>query len=116
MLTRRHLRIKVMQSLYSFLQNREGNLAQEVDFFKKSYLNTFSLYLALLAFLKSIYEHAIDQKDLQGNWFWYYHENDNNNLIQINIRNDSIILVDYFFLPQDKILYFLTLLLFHHYY
>ena len=65
MLTRRHLRIKVMQSLYSFLQNREGNLAQEVDFFKKSYLNTFSLYLALLAFLKSIYEHAIDQKDLQ---------------------------------------------------
>ncbi len=65
MLTRRHLRIKVMQSLYSFLQNREGNLAQEVDFFKKSYLNTFSLYLALLAFLKSIYEHAIDQKNLQ---------------------------------------------------
>jgi len=65
MLTRRHLRIKVMQSLYSFLQNREGNLAQEVDFFKKSYLNTFSLYLALLTFLKSIYEHAIDQKDLQ---------------------------------------------------
>ena len=54
-----------MQSLYSFLQNREGNLAQEVDFFKKSYLNTFSLYLALLTFLKSIYEHAIDQKDLQ---------------------------------------------------
>ena len=40
-------------------------MAQEVDFFKKSYLNTFSLYLALLAFLKSIYEHAIDQKDLQ---------------------------------------------------
>ena len=65
MLTRRHLRIKVMQSLYSFLQNREGNLAQEVDFFKKSYLNTFSLYLALLAFLRSTYEHALDQTDLQ---------------------------------------------------
>jgi transcription antitermination protein NusB len=65
MLTRRHLRIKVMQSLYSFLQNRDGNLVQEVDFFKKSYLNTFSLYLALLALLKSIYEHAIDQKILQ---------------------------------------------------
>ena len=65
MLNRRHLRIKVMQSLYSFLQNREGNLANEVNFFKKSYLNTFSLYLALLTFLKSIYEHAIDQTDLQ---------------------------------------------------
>ena len=54
-----------MQSLYSFSQNREGNLAQEVDFLKKSYYNTFHLYLAILAFLKSIYEYAIDQKDLQ---------------------------------------------------
>ena len=65
MLTRRHLRIKVMQSLYSFLPNREGNLAQEIDFFKKSYFNTFSLYLTLLAFLKSTYEHALGLKDLQ---------------------------------------------------
>ena len=65
MLTRRHLRIKVMQSLYSLIQNREGNLEQEVNFFKKSYLSSFSLYLTLLAFLKSIYEHAVDQKYLQ---------------------------------------------------
>ena len=65
MLTRRHLRIKVMQSLYSFLPNREGNLAQEIDFFKKSYFNTFSLYLTLLAFLKSTYEHSLGLKDLQ---------------------------------------------------
>ena len=54
-----------MQSLYSFLQNRDGNLAEEVKFFKQSYLNTFSLYLTLLAFFKSIHEHAIDQTDLQ---------------------------------------------------
>lgn len=65
MLTRRHLRIKVMQSLYSFLQNREGNLTEEVNFFKKSYLNAFSLYLTLLAFLKSIHEYASDQTTLQ---------------------------------------------------
>lgn len=65
MLTRRHLRIKVMQSLYSFLHNRDGNLTEEVSFFKKSYLNTFSLYLTLLAFLKAVHEHAIDQMHLQ---------------------------------------------------
>ena len=65
MLTRRHLRIKVMQSLYSLIQNREGNLAQEVDFFKNSYLNAFSLYLTLMAFLKSIYDYALDQTSLQ---------------------------------------------------
>lgn len=40
-------------------------MAQEIDFFKKSYLNTFSLYLVLLAFFKSIYEHALNQSDLQ---------------------------------------------------
>ena len=55
MLTR-HLRIKVMQSLYSFTKS-EGNLIKK-DFFKKSYFNSFSLYLTLLAFLKSTYEHA----------------------------------------------------------
>jgi len=65
MLTRRHLRIKVMQSLYSFLQNREGNLLKEVSFFKNSYLNTFSLYLTLLAFLKSIHEYSKNQTNLQ---------------------------------------------------
>ena len=65
MLTRRHLRVKVMQSLYSFLQNQDGNLSEEVDFFKKSYLNTFSLYLTILAFLKSIHEHAKNQTNLQ---------------------------------------------------
>lgn len=54
-----------MQSLYSFLQNREGNLVEEVNFFKKSYSNTFSLYLTLLALLKSIYEYASDQTTLQ---------------------------------------------------
>jgi len=59
------LRIKVMQSLYSFLQQREGNLAKEVDFFKKSYQNTFSLYITLLAFLKSTHQHAVDKIQLQ---------------------------------------------------
>jgi N utilization substance protein B len=54
-----------MQSLYSFFLSRESNLAQEVNFFEKSYFNTFSLYLALLAFLKSTYEHALDQTNLQ---------------------------------------------------
>ena len=54
-----------MQSLYSFLQDREGNLVKEVNFFKNSYLNTFSLYLTLLAFLKSIYEYGKNQTNLQ---------------------------------------------------
>ena len=52
MLTRRHLRIKVMQSLYSFFQNEENDLNKEISFFKESFLNTFSLYITILSFLK----------------------------------------------------------------
>ena len=41
MLTRRHLRIKVMQSLYSFFQNEESDLNKEIDFFKESFFKDF---------------------------------------------------------------------------
>ena len=66
MLTRRHFRIKVMQSVYSFIQNEENDLQNEVIFFKKSFENTFSLYLTILAFFKSILEHAEQQNSLKG--------------------------------------------------
>ncbi len=65
MLTRRHLRIKVMQSLYSFFQNEENDLNKEISFFKESFLNTFSLYITILSFLKSIHEHGHQQILLQ---------------------------------------------------
>ena len=58
MLTRRHLRIKVMQSLYSFFQNEENGLNKHLSFFKESFLNTFSLYITILSFFKSIHEYA----------------------------------------------------------
>ena len=70
MLTRRHLRIKVMQSLYSFFQNEENDLSKYVSFFKDSFLNTFSLYITILCFLKSIHEYAqqriLLQKELRN--------------------------------------------------
>ena len=37
----------------------------------------------------------INVKNLQGNWYWNYHEKDNNNLAEVIIKNDSIILIDY---------------------
>ena len=47
-----------MQSLYSFFQNEENDLDKHVSFFKESFLNTFSLYITILSFLKSIHEYA----------------------------------------------------------
>ena len=47
-----------MQSLYSFFQNEKSDLDKHITFFKESFLNTFSLYITILSFLKSIHEYA----------------------------------------------------------
>jgi len=60
MLTRRHIRIKVMQSVYSFNLGQQNKLEQEVLFFKESVDQTFNLYLLLLGLLKALQAHAED--------------------------------------------------------
>lgn len=54
MLTRRHIRIKVMQSVYSFSLGEEKKLDDETIFFKESVAQSFNLYLLLLALLKAL--------------------------------------------------------------
>jgi len=61
MLTRRHIRIKVMQSVYSFNLGQQNKLEQEVVFFKESVEQTFNLYLLLLGLLKSLHAYAEEQ-------------------------------------------------------
>ena len=61
MLTRRHIRIKVMQSVYSFSTAKEEKLEDEVLFFKKSVAQTFDLYLLLLALFNALKHHVSDQ-------------------------------------------------------
>ena len=61
MLTRRHIRIKVMQSVYSFNIGKQNKLEQEVLFFKESVEQTFNLYLLLLGLLKSLHAYADEQ-------------------------------------------------------
>ena len=59
-----------MQSLYSFFLNEKSDLSKYITFFKESFLNTFSLYITILSFLKSIHEYAqqyiLLQKDLRN--------------------------------------------------
>ena len=61
MLTRRHIRIKVMQSVYSFSLGQNNNLEKEVLFFKESVGQTFNLYLLLLGLFKSLHAYAEEQ-------------------------------------------------------
>lgn len=61
MLTRRHIRIKVMQSVYSFSQRENGKLEEELKFFDASVSQSFELYTALLGLIKALIDLVQDQ-------------------------------------------------------
>ena len=61
MLTRRHIRIKVMQSVYSFSLKKQKELHNEIQFFKESINQFFNLYFLLLGLIKAL-KNIIDEK------------------------------------------------------
>ncbi len=58
MLTRRHIRIKVMQTIYAFNQSEERNLDISEKFLRYTMTQTRDLYLLLLQLLVSLQSHA----------------------------------------------------------
>ena len=58
MLTRRHIRAKVMQSLYAFHQGKKDSMQTEEKFLKKSTEDMYNLFLLNLELLVSIKEQA----------------------------------------------------------
>ena len=65
MLTRRHVRIKVIQSVYAISFAENTDLEKEKAFFKKSVSGTFELYNLLLSLFKALTHHATKQLKLQ---------------------------------------------------
>ena len=61
MLTRRHIRIKVMQSVYSFKVGEGKMLDDEILFFKDSIAKSYDLYFLMFSLLKSIKQYVDDQ-------------------------------------------------------
>lgn len=60
MLTRRHIRVKVMQSLYAYEQSQNENLNAEEKFLNKSMEEMYDLFLLLLSLPVEIKNHAED--------------------------------------------------------
>ncbi len=60
MLTRRHIRVKVMQSLYAYSQSENDNMNSEEKFLLKSMEEMYDLYLLLLELFVEIKNHADD--------------------------------------------------------
>lgn len=58
MLTRRHIRVKVMQSLYAYSQSRNDSMVSEEKFLLKSMTEMYDLYLLLLDLMVEIRQHS----------------------------------------------------------
>jgi len=63
MLTRRQLRVKVMQCIYALTQSHDNSLEKQEKFLRVSIENTYTLYLLMLSLLREI--HAIAEHNVQ---------------------------------------------------
>lgn len=58
MLTRRHIRVKVMQCIYALVQSKDDSLGKQQKFLKMSMENMYVLYLLILNLLTEIHSMA----------------------------------------------------------
>ena len=58
MLTRRHIRIKIIQSVYSFSLDKGKKIKDEIIFFNKSIYDTYDLYVLMLSLFKEVKNHT----------------------------------------------------------
>ncbi|MFS4494528.1 transcription antitermination factor NusB [Maribacter sp. 2308TA10-17] len=66
MLTRRHIRVKVMQCIYALIQSKDDSLEKQDKFLKDSIENMYTLYLLMLSLLKEIHTFAASQVALSS--------------------------------------------------
>jgi len=67
MLTRRHIRVKVMQCIYALTQSKDDSLEKQEKFLVASIDDMYTLYLLLLSLLIEIHKHATSQLKLATN-------------------------------------------------
>jgi len=61
MLTRRHIRVKVMQCIYALIQSKDDSLEKQERFLKDSIENMYTLYLLMLSLLGELHGFAKTQ-------------------------------------------------------
>lgn len=66
MLTRRHIRVKVMQCVYALTQSKDDALEKQEKFLKVSIENMYTLYLLLLSLLAEVHQMASGQVKLSS--------------------------------------------------
>ncbi|MCJ7467512.1 MAG: transcription antitermination factor NusB [Maribacter sp.] len=66
MLTRRHIRVKVMQCIYALTQSKDDSLEKQEKFLMMSIENMYTLYLLMLSLLAEVHQMAISQVKLSS--------------------------------------------------
>ncbi len=66
MLTRRHIRVKVMQCIYALTQSKDDSLENQEKFLMASIENMYTLYLLMLSLLIEIRQLAASQVELSS--------------------------------------------------
>ncbi|WP_236958930.1 transcription antitermination factor NusB [Joostella atrarenae] len=97
MLTRRHIRVKVMQSIYAFVQSQNTDLVTEEKFLSNSMENMYNLYLTLLSLLVETQKMAEQQLTLSQKKYLATKEERNpnrkfiENSILLKLANDPVL-------------------------
>ncbi len=92
MLTRRHIRVKVMQSLYALEQTKSDNLDKEEKFLLFSIDQMYDLFLINLQLLVEIRKHAVDFLEKSQKKYLATSEEKNPN--QKFINNEVLLLLE----------------------
>ncbi len=66
MLTRRHIRVKVMQCIYALIQSKDDSLEKQEKFLEDSIENMYTLYLLMLSLIKEVQLFAASQVALSS--------------------------------------------------
>ncbi|ATA90377.1 transcription antitermination factor NusB [Capnocytophaga stomatis] len=101
MLTRRHIRVKVMQSIYAMTQSQSQSLDKELKFLQNSANDTFKLYLLTFSLLKELHNMAVTQFEVAQKK--YLATTQDKNLNKKIIDNQVFILISNNELLQDAI-------------
>lgn len=64
MLTRRHIRVKVMQCIYALTHSQDDTLEKQVKFLKYSVDSMYTLYLLMLSLLVELQKRAEEQAEI----------------------------------------------------
>lgn len=98
MLTRRHIRVKVMQCIYALIQSKDDSLQKQEKFLKVSIENTYTLYLVWLSLFLEIQQKASEQHTLSSKKYIADAENGHvdkarfvNNGLLLQLKNNQLL-------------------------